>query len=213
MSAGPGFYSMNTLKKISHDNMVSLPFPARTVSNYPCFLFYQPSLTLYLKPVRMGLIYSFQSTGSRVSSSDYSGEYIFDVSVWSHAPGVIIELPVPANQNLELNLYCKLGVFLSEIKMKETLAIAGNNSDLSLNLNSISDFFEPGLRLSYQFNERMSLSLNIGYTKEFNRGNYYVEGSGNYIKPETNFSGSDFWDGIRTGISFHYKVKRTIKSD
>jgi hypothetical protein len=86
--AGTGTYTMNDLKDFNRVIKEDIPFDTKIVSDFPPFLNYAACFKLQVNNANLGLVYSFQTTGSRISGQDYSGEYYFDMTINGHAPGV-----------------------------------------------------------------------------------------------------------------------------
>src|SRR4030042_3249631 len=85
--AGYGFYDMSTFSEINKTVLKQLPFEANIVSNYPAYRYYQPMIKTNKGLYDLGMLYLFQTTGSRISSKDYSGEYRFDAKINGHSLG------------------------------------------------------------------------------------------------------------------------------
>ena len=98
---GYGFYNMSSLKR----NTRYLPFDTKTVSNYPAYQYYKPMIKLVTRNFEFGVVYLFQTTGSRISSKDYSGEYRYDTKINSNSPGVIINKTFHNWGNIKAGLY------------------------------------------------------------------------------------------------------------
>ena len=80
---GTGFYSMSGLKSINNEVVRSLQFDSEIVSDFPPYFAYRPFILFNFGSYKFGIRYTFNSTGSRVSSKDYSGEYRFDMKIRS----------------------------------------------------------------------------------------------------------------------------------
>jgi len=52
-----------------------------------------------------GFVYTFQTTGSRVSSVDYSGEYRFDTKINCNSPGFMLQFKFEDYNILKLDMY------------------------------------------------------------------------------------------------------------
>jgi len=130
IQTGIGFYNMNGLKSLNATVFKSLPFQAGVISDYPPFFYYKPVFFLSFNKFRVGLQASFYSTGSRISSKDYSGEYLFDTKTYCIAPS--------ANIDFLLFTFCN--------KYKLFLFSEGGITYSSLELNA-SYFFQFGKKV------------------------------------------------------------------
>jgi hypothetical protein len=205
---GFGFYSMSSFKTITQKSFAALPFDAKIISNYPPYLFYQPMLKFACKNFEFGFLYLFQTTGSRISSADYSGEYRLDTKINSNSPGIIINGAIKDYKIIKLGLSLKAGMNFSELKINETFRLDTVTNTSNYRLTAKSGYFEPGMYFIYPKN-RMSLELNIGYYKEILKNDYtFNEGSQGEIPVKKKFTDSDIWDGLRIGVTFSYTILR-----
>jgi hypothetical protein len=208
---GCGFYNMSSLKTITQKSFSQLPFDAKIISNYPPYLYYQPMIKFAYKNFEFGLLYLFQSTGSRISSKDYSGEYRLDTRINSNSPGVIINWTIKDYKIIKLGFSLNSGVNFSELTINESLLVDTISSSSNYRLTAGSGYFEPGIYFIYPRN-RISLELNIGYFKEIFKNDYtLMDGDHGKIPVKKEFTYFDMWDGLRLGVTFSYTILK--KSD
>lgn len=202
---GIGTYRMDQLKKFNA--AFNLPFDAKLVSDFPAYINYQSSIHRKLNRSSLGLSVAFQSTGSKISRKDYSGEYYFSTTVYSPSLCINYEKLITTYKNMNFNVYSEAGVIYSFLKMKEFLQI--NNTNVADNLTelvALNYIFEPGINFSYQFRE-ISLGLNIGYALQIGNGTFHLYGKKEAIlvQPDTRDMVSPDWTGIRVGLSVGYQ--------
>lgn len=209
---GYGFYNMSTFKDITKDANENLAFETKIISNYPPYIYYQPMFILTINRLDIGVLYLFQTSGSRISSKDYSGEYLFDSKINSNGPGIILGYKIKKYENISIALNVQVGYTFNTLKFNESLKLDDQIvSEDENKFTSQNPYFKPNLDISYNWN-RLSGSINLGYFKEFLRNNYTLEGAReNEIPVETKFTESDIWDGMRIGISFSYIIIKSKK--
>ncbi|MDP4273492.1 MAG: hypothetical protein Q8907_04360 [Bacteroidota bacterium] len=88
---GYGFYNMKSLSDFTKEAYKSLPFEAKIISNYPPYFYYQPAIKFSNDRFGIGLVYLFQTTGARISSKDYSGEYLYDSKINCYSPAIVFD--------------------------------------------------------------------------------------------------------------------------
>jgi hypothetical protein len=66
LQGGIGTFHMKGLKSINETIVSGLSFDSRIVSDFPPFFYYRPSVKVKINDLTLGLVYTFQSTGSRV---------------------------------------------------------------------------------------------------------------------------------------------------
>jgi hypothetical protein len=206
LQTGYGAYNMSTLKGITKSVLGQLAFDAKIMSNYPPFLYYQPMIKFCGNHFDFGFTYTYQSTGSRISSKDYSGEYRFDSRIFSNSPGIIISKDLEDFDKFKLRGSMQVGINFSTLKMNEYIHLDTfiNKSDFKLTAQSF--YFEPGIIISVPVMQ-FFLELNLGYHKEFLRKDFELKGnSQNGISLNKKFVDSDIWDGWRLGITISYTL-------
>jgi hypothetical protein len=205
---GYGFYNMSTFSQLTNQIQSGLPFESKIISNYPAYHYYQPMIILSKNNLDIGLVYLFQTTGSRISSADYSGEYEFDTKINSHSPGIILSGIIKDYNKIKIGLSMQTGWCFSTLKVNEYFRIDTivNNEEYKYKSNSI--YCEPGINCIYTLNN-MGFEFNVGYFKEIVRFDYSYDGSGGGDIPvNKKFTDPDVWDGVRIGVTFWYKLNK-----
>jgi hypothetical protein len=207
LETGLGKYGMRDLKEISRDIITQLSFPARITSDYPVYLYYQPQIIFKFKSFNFGLLYSFHSTGSRISSKDYSGEYKYDTKINCHAPAIILGIIPYSPTRIKNAVLCEVGFVRSNLSMNESMRIGTESSSVGYEFVANSFFFEPKFQLSYPMKNNFTLGINIGYFKEFKRGDFKLKKDSQSIIPmDHDFIVENGWDGLRLGLSVSYSI-------
>lgn len=202
--SGIGKYEMTDLKEINTQILEnSKIIGSKLTSNYPQYYYYKPSLVLSYKTLSFGLTYSQQSTGSRISVKDYSGEYRFDSKVKSHGLGITSEICIiPANR-LKLSMYTELGILSIKVNIVDYFQVFEENIfDSNTDYTSKNYYFEPGLKLSYLI-YIVGIEINLGYCYQFGKSALQVKNTtlapyGNDIQPN--------WSGLRAGMSLYFDI-------
>lgn len=208
LQTGYGFYNMSTFSQLTNQIQSGLPFESKVISNYPAYHYYQPMIKFSKNNFDIGLVYLFQTTGSRISSADYSGEYKFDTKVNGHSPGIILSGIIKDYNKIRIGLSMQTGLSFTTLKVNEYFRVDTivNNAEYKYKSNSI--YCEPGINCIYTMN-RMGFEFNVGYFKEVLRFDYSLNGSGdNDIPVNKKFTDPDVWDGVRLGITFSYKLNK-----
>lgn len=201
---GYGFYNMSSIRNITNETFAQLPFEAKIISNCPPFLYYQPRIAIPKAKMKYGLIYTYQSTGSRVSSKDYSGEYKFDARIYSHSPGAFINI-YRHKGTIIFGLFSEVGVNFNTLKLNEYVKIDTIANNQEYTFTSTSYYVKPGVNFIYPWN-KYSMELNVGLYKEFLKGD--LSNGESYIPVKTNILDSDMWDGLRIGLIFSYNLTK-----
>jgi hypothetical protein len=207
IQSGYGSYSMSGLKGFNSFVVSSIPFETRVVDSYPSYVYYQPSLIYSFNDFSFGALYSYQSTGSRISSVDYSGEYKLDTRIKTSAIGFSIEhnFRIVENPMPYFAPYLKLGYMFTSMQLNEFLRVYDETYvDYGLQLSSDNYFIEPGIKIGYGFG-KLDTNLSLGYLFQFGDG--YLKGPNKtYLITDKDKKISPDWSGFRLGISLVFRI-------
>ena len=206
---GIGIYSMSGLKIINNAVPLTLPFDTKLVSNFPPYFYYQPAFLIRFANYSLGLVYSFQSTGSRISGNDYSGEYRFDMKVNSNNPGIHGEISIISRPKFQISLYSSFGVAFSNLKMNEYLNIQDSVlMNETYKFKALNYYFEPGINTTYTITSLLSVGINAGYFIQFGDQAFHLDGNkeNKLIDPNNRKPVKPDWKGFRLGLSFFYNI-------
>lgn len=212
LMAGTGTYSMSGLRDLNWIIRDGIPFDTKVVADFPPYLNYSAYGKVRKNNTSVGLVFSFLTTGSRISGKDYSGEYYFDNTVNAFSPGIYSEFAFAAGSGFEYSFYSVLGMLFTELKMHEYLYLLETEVvNDRYRYKSGNLFYEPGFRISYPAGS-LKIGFNAGYLLQFGGGSFRsTENSDNkLVNP---YSGDEIrpgWNGFRTGISVGwYFAKKT----
>lgn len=201
IQSGIGTYDMKDLKGLTDVVFKSLPFQVKMISNYPSYFYYKPTFLLSFNKFSIGLQASYYSTGSRISSKDYSGEYLFDTRTNCIAPSVYVDYSLfRLFEKCNVSLYSEGGVTFSQLSLKEDLTVVNENlTNSSYAFKSRNYYIEPGLKLEYQLSQLMNIGLNAGYFAQFGKNDF--ESDKNEVLNNRNETIGPDWSGLRVGLS------------
>lgn len=207
LQSGLGNYSMTGLKQINRLTQNNLPFETKLTDNFPTFFYYQPMVLIRFKNISTGLTYSYQSTGSRVTAQDYSGNYRLDMLVKSQTPGLFGDVHFSISDRLEFAFYSEFDVAFSRLEIKENFIIfeeeIKNTSD---KFNAMHFLIEPGANIAYSICNKMNVGLYFGYSFQLGKQTFHdpTNKSLLLIEKEYNTPVKPEWNGFRAGLSVSY---------
>jgi hypothetical protein len=207
--AGVKTYSMNDLKTFNQGLQTQIPFDTKVVSDFPPFFYYKPSLSIDINSLRVGAFVSFQSTGSRVSGKDYSGEYRFDMIVSSYIPGLFIEIPIFKENAWWISTNASVGYVSSTLKMHEQLTLFEEDAISDKYTFSGNNWLvELGTSLNYSLNKSVNLALNIGYSFQLGDQPFYYKEKDNTLRDIVTYNEvKPNWNGFALGLSTYFYFK------
>jgi hypothetical protein len=205
MAAGLGTYSMSSMKDL---NTALLPdFDAKVVSNFPAYPFFRPGLIFTWTRFSAGLEYTRQSTGSRTSARDYSGEYRLDMLVQSNNTGLSLGWELMLKNKCRFEAELKGGAAFSHLKIDYSLEL---NSQLvesnSEQMDAVQYYFEPGISFDYALLADLRLGIYGGYYLD--TSNKAFKGDFDLVNPDTGEGVGPQWKGLRIGITVGYTLKK-----
>jgi hypothetical protein len=195
-SAGMASYSMRDLKKLNSSLQSQVPFETKVTDNFPMTLQLGGQFAVQLtKLYKMGIKYAYNSTGSRIAASDYSGSYRFDNVLSGHTIGMINSFLLFDHKAFRVDIQTNIGLVASILKMNEDLHVADTSISTSTHYSSVGLFFEPLTEATYQW-KYFKAGIFIGYF--INPGGRITNEKGQKTTSTTNWSGFRF--GIVIGI-------------
>lgn len=200
-TAGAGTYRMQNLKTFIEIVNESLPFSPGVVDEFPPYFWYAATASVIKGDFNWGITFNYNSTGSRVSLKDYSGEYLSDRKLSSVSPGIIAGyLLPPLGSHFSFTPVAGIGVIISGMEVDETLVAAGDTvSDFHQDYRAFNFFAHPSVRFGWTISSMVSLELQAGYLLQFGNGQFKSitnrdpEGGIYHVSPG--------WTGLRCGIS------------
>lgn len=199
-TTGVGTYRMQNLKTYLEIVNESLPFSPEIVDAFPPYLWYAASFSVRLGDFQAGVTANYNSTGSRVSLKDYSGEYLSDRKLRAFSPGLFTgyQFP-PLTDALSLKASAELGMIFSTMEVDESLIVGDITiDDYDASFGAFNLYAGPSLRLAYDIMPDISLDLNAGYIIQFDGGYFKPKDQDSYTG---NYKMRPDWTGLRCGLS------------
>ncbi len=203
IETGIGTYSMSDLKKINSEVQKLYPFDSKIVSDFPPYFYYQPVLSMKSGKISIGLVYSYQSTGSRISAKDYSGEYRFDMKIHSRSPGIYTDVEMWSISEFSLSVYLTSKATFSKLKTNEYFMLLDSlltNNNSSYRATTYN--FEPGIALTRSLSH-FTFGINAGYSIDFWEKAFHNTANKEIIliNPENQKKVKPKWSGFRFGLT------------
>jgi hypothetical protein len=199
LQTGMAWYSMKDLKKLNAECQALTPFETKLTSDFPVTIQWGAQAAVRLLPYYfLGIRYTFNSTGSRVTESDYSGSYYFDQVVNGHTAGMINRFRFFNFGTVQLNVETNFGLVYSILKLNENLAITDTLFTDSEKYTSISMFLEPRLHTSFEW-KYLRAGIYFGY---------FIDPWSTVVNTDKHeFEEKVSWTGFRFGIEIGVSTK------
>ena len=194
---------METLKEFQAWRLQQSGLPLKTTENYPIAPFYRAEIALCNFWIfdRLGLFYTFSSTGARTTMSDYSGRVTLDALIDGNQLGLSLQKDLSQVGPVILGVYVDGSRMLSSLRTTDYLKLeepANTAQKDSYDFRAKGYSVEPGIAVKYQLNP-LEFQLTVGHLLDFS-GKLYSKSNKNQwlqvnqteIKPE--------WSGLRFGL-------------
>jgi hypothetical protein len=204
IGAGKMMYKQEPLKTFNSGILRSIPFTTSVTDNFPATNYYQGEIGYNFRRFFLGVNYAYNSTGSRHTLSDYSGSYYYDVILSGHMPGVSLGLFSGFNNRWKLYSMSDFGAVFSSLKLEESFVLGTNPAESeNLELETLSYFARPQLRLSYEF-YNIKVSLSGGYFIDFGAPFHFKDDKENKLMNSRNEEVRSGWNGFTTGLNVYF---------
>lgn len=210
--SGIGTYAMKGLKNLNDQVPARLPFDSKLVSDFPPYFYYSPSILLGFSKFSIGLIYSFQSTGSRISAKDYSGEFLFDMRIRSGNPGVYGEYKLSSEGKFDIFLFSLAGPSFTKLEVKDLFTVSSTTlTNESYEFKARNYFIEPGVNFQVPV-KTVIFRIDLGYLIQFGKQPLTGKNKTDMLfDPKEQVPVKCDWNGIRAGLSVLLNLNRKTK--
>lgn len=192
-----GTYSMNDLKDFQEYLNAQVPVDISSIETYPAFFRYTGFGEFSQNKISFGLQITYESTGSRSSYKDYSGEIRFDQIVSAVGVGTFISY----SEIARLPIYVKFvsGLTFSDLSLLEYVEITNQTIEDKYEYKSMGYFSEAhiGYELNFKF---INLTPFLSYRISFNSETFKNSNDNMLIIPPNREIKPNF-TGFRLGIN------------
>jgi hypothetical protein len=206
---GVGTYRMSDLMQLNRNVMKSLPFDAKLTDDFPGYWDYKPSLMFsFRKLAEIGITSGLQSTGSRISCADYSGEYSFDTRIRCTSYGIIIGIHSSIGK-FRASIRNESGIENSSLAVEEYLRIESESERDDFTYKSKNYYSEPSVKISYPV-RFFRAGITAGYHFDFIMKELKDGGNG-ILLADGKFAEAD-WSGARISASISFNILQKFRT-
>lgn len=203
---GLGTYNMQELKTIQEDLLSEIRIPNIAITeSFPAYANFGANLGFNLENFIITALFRYESTGSRIAYSDYSGSYFYDqlakqilfgssIKIYSNKEATL------STKKIKFLLEVKAGIGLSSVTFKDRLKINDETIINSLKLEETSAFAEPGLGFSVPFGKLKIEPILSFFIEPFKSGLHLPNNSDAKLMNSDGEVNSQ-WSGLRFGIN------------
>lgn len=194
---GLASYSMNDLKLGNDMILKELPVKGEITDDFPSLPFESVAISAQFgKVLIIGLTGTHNTTASRISYKDFSGEFKYDLRLTSWAPGVRIGANI-FQRKIAVSGIADVAYSFTSLATDEIMLTFSEKRSFRSNSFTVL----PQIRLSRQI-KKFEIGLNGGYLYDF--GGAYISGGEKLINTKTQEQVSNNWSGYRFMLNLGY---------
>ncbi len=163
VTVGGATFRMDDMKYLQDYILESYPVEGKITSSFPPYFTVSAGVVrqLYYN-IRFGGLYGYSTTGGRSNYTDYSGKISTDMNAVSHRLGAFINYTFLENDRLDLSLFGRLDINVTEMTISSSVTILNFPSGISNEYRSIGPAGSAGLELLYKFKDA-AIGIEGGY--------------------------------------------------
>lgn len=195
---GLATYLMNDLKDMNNNIIKNLPVKAQITDDFPLTPFYYAGVNINITShFYLGVNCSFNTTGSRISYKDFSGELKYDNILSCYSPGIKAGL-ILYDKSIRVSGETSFSFGMTKLKIKNE--ILNVTDEVIFNSNSLR--IEPGFAISYPLLRRIEVGAKAGYLIDIGSRNKSVDDKNIILKNQTTDDVvKNNWSGLRISAS------------
>ncbi|MBK6964080.1 MAG: hypothetical protein IPH20_09045 [Bacteroidales bacterium] len=159
---GYGTYMFTNLRQFQEDILSESEFPAEIVTQFPGYINHKIFVGFPSLSGGNGLFLGYVTTGGRISLTDYSGKWLFDMELNGFKAGYHKEFPAKESGNFSINTYLDFGTTLTYMNMIEYLKIGDEEVEESYLFIGHGIDIEPGVTAMIK-RKAFNIGIFVGY--------------------------------------------------
>jgi len=209
VSGGVASFKMNDMKYLQEHILSTYPVEGRITSSFPPYT--SASVTAFKQLydyLRLGISYSYSTTGGKSSYQDYSGEIYTEMNATSHRLGAYLSYVLLGGDRVDLSLHGRLDANYTSMVIESYWNIYSYGNSLSNKYWSISPTGSIGADLMYRLRQ-VSLGIEAGYLVDL-KGDLKESGDGDTLQDPNDRERvlTSDWSGWYARVSVLINLKR-----
>ena len=203
---GYGTYLMTNLSFLQERILAKSELPAKITAQFPGYFNHKLMIHLPKLGEDNSLFLGYVTTGGRISLTDYSGKWHFDMKLNGIKAGLHKEFPFQKFNRFNIKTYFDFGTTLTYMKVTELIEIEDEKISASDLFVGHGIDFEPGFLIKME-QPRFNIGLFCGFELDiamafYKRGAFRgkLQGGNRPVRPN--------WSGLRTGLQIDLKFRK-----
>ena len=208
---GYSTFDMSDLKKLNELTVKVLPFDTKRVNNFDPHLNFNGTLNINISgSIKMGLIFNYLTTGSRLGQKDYSGYYVLDQILNGYMIGAGPEIILGGIKKSEVSLSLFPAVLYTNARISENILVGSYNNKDSYSLSSSSFVIYPCLKFLFPLKEYLAVHFAAGALFDTG-GKFHLKDDRKALININNNPARTGWSGLRVGVGIDISLYDLIK--
>lgn len=203
---GYGTYMMTNLSLLQEDILSDSEFPAKIVTQFPGYLNHKLMIHLPSLGEDNSLFLGYVTTGGRISLTDYSGRWLFDMNLNGFKAGLHKEFPFRKFNRFNIKTYLDFGTTLTYMNITELIEIEQEKVNVSDLFVGHGIDFEPGVLVKME-QPLFNIGLFCGFELDMAMA-FYKRGAFRGRLQTGNQRVRPNWSGLRTGFQIDLKFRK-----
>lgn len=181
ISGGVASSKMSDMKDLQEHILSTYPVEGRITSSFPPYT--SASVTAFKQLydyLRLGISYTYATTGGKSSYQDYSGEIYTEINATSHRLGAYLSYILLGGDRVDLSLHGRLDANYTSMLIESYWIVYSYANGLSNKYWSISPSLSIGTDLMYRLRQ-VSLGIEAGYLVDL-KGELKDSGDGDSLQ-------------------------------
>lgn len=203
---GYGTYLLTNLSFLQERILSKSEFPAKITDQFPGYINHKLMIHLPKQRGDASFFLGYLTTGGRISLTDYSGKWHFDMKLNGIKAGLHKEYPFEKFNRFNIKTYFDFGTTLTYLKVTELIEIEDEKISASSLFVGHGIDLEPGFIIKME-QPRFTIGLFCGFELDiamafYKRGGFRrkLHGGNRPVRPN--------WTGLRTGLQIDLNFKK-----
>lgn len=205
LNTGLGFYNLGDIRSFQDATISAMDISGiKAVESFPDNQYYSVSLNCMINELsKIGIEFSYFSTGGRNHLADYSGKYKLDMLLNGYQIGAKYHDFMYKRNRFKVGFQLAGGMIFSELEVDEELIVFEEEIvDEGFVLESATWYVEPMLKASYDIVNGVAIHIGSGYNFNFKDS---FESNGRTTDITVDWSGMRFLVGMDFSLRFRKK--------
>jgi len=204
---------MKDMKSLHAVSVVDFPFDLRLVEDFPAYWGLGAEIIVTdQNGLSYGGVLHYNSSGSRMNITDYSGSISYDLLVERIAVGPTVRYMPEMNKRYSMGIGGSLICSFSNLEFRYSLSVLGLTDIQSENFSSASGQIRAAWIHRFRLTKTMYVIAQVGYEQDLLSSKLFFEGNNDawLLNPDGTEAALD-WSGVRLQLALGLRIPTESK--